>query len=239
MIFLVNHSARRLLSTTLLIATRTRIVLFVSHTLEDMIRRTLIGRDIQDLRVLEAMRQVPRQRFVSKSLQELAFCDRPLPIGSGQTISQPYIVAFMAQASDLTPSSQVLEIGTGSGYGAAILSRLGGHVFSVEVIPELAQSAQETLASLGYTNVSVRCSDGSYGWPEEQPFDAIVVTAAPPCIPPALLKQLKVGGKLVIPVGEGEHQSLQIVQRTPQGFEEKTAFAVRFVPMVGQIREER
>lgn len=207
------------------------------HQQEEMIRRTLLGRDITDPRVLKAMRDVPRHRFVHENLQGVAYADRPLPIGHHQTISQPYIVAFMAQAAQLQPSGKVLEIGTGSGYGAAILSRLVNHVYSIEIIPDLAEKAAQRLHELGYDNVTVRCSDGLYGWPEEQPFDAILVTAAPNYVPKTLLSQLAIGGVMVIPVGEDVEQNLEIIQREEDGYRESIAFSVRFVPMTGQIQE--
>ncbi len=203
-----------------------------------MVRQTLQNRDIKDPDVLRVMEEVPRYRFVPDSLQEVAYEDRPLPIGCGQTISQPYMVAFMAQAARLHTESKVLEIGTGSGYSAAVLSRLAGQVYSIEILPDLAESAKKILQLLHYENITVRSGDGSLGWPEEQPFDAIVVTAAPPHIPKALLAQLKLGGRMVVPVGEGDLQSLKIIERTAQGFESHTVFSVRFVPMTGQIREE-
>lgn len=207
------------------------------HQQEEMIRRTLLGRDITDARVLKAMRDVPRHRFVHDNMQFLAYADRPLPIGHQQTISQPYIVAFMAQAARLQPTHKVLEIGTGSGYGAAVLSRLVKHVYSIEIIPELAENATRRLQTLGYDNVTVRCGDGAEGWPEEQPFDAIIVTAAPPHVPKMLLSQLAVGGCMVIPVGENPDQNLEIIYREQDGYREAIAFSVRFVPMTGQIQD--
>jgi len=200
---------------------------------ERMVREQILQRGIRDPRVLEAMRKVPRHLFVPPELRDRAYRDCPLPIGYGQTISQPYIVAFMTEAARLTPESVVLEIGTGSGYQAAILAELARQVYSVERLPPLATRAQQTLASLGYRNVEVRQGDGYQGWPEHAPYDAIVVTAAPPTVPTALLDQLAVEGTLVVPVGESKaSQSLLILHKTPEGVVQKEAFPVQFVPMV-------
>jgi len=200
---------------------------------ERMVREQILQRGIRDPRVLEAMRKVPRHLFVPPELRDRAYRDCPLPIGYGQTISQPYIVAFMTEAARLTPESVVLEIGTGSGYQAAILAELARQVYSVERLPPLATRAQQTLASLGYRNVEVRQGDGYQGWPEHAPYDAIVVTAAPPTVPTALLDQLAVGGTLVVPIGESQaSQSLLILHKTPEGVVQKEAFPVQFVPMV-------
>jgi protein-L-isoaspartate(D-aspartate) O-methyltransferase len=200
---------------------------------ERMVREQILQRGIRDPRVLEAMRKVPRHLFVPPELRDRAYRDCPLPIGYGQTISQPYIVAFMTEAARLTPESVVLEIGTGSGYQAAILAELARQVYSVERLSPLATRAQQTLASLGYRNVEVRQGDGYQGWPEHAPYDAIVVTAAPPTVPTALLDQLAVEGTLVVPVGESKaSQSLLILHKTPEGVVQKEAFPVQFVPMV-------
>ncbi len=200
---------------------------------ERMVREQILQRGIRDPRVLEAMRKVPRHLFVPPELRERAYRDCPLPIGYGQTISQPYIVAFMTEAARLTPESVVLEIGTGSGYQAAILAELARQVYSLERLSPLASRAQQTLASLGYRNVEVRQGDGYQGWPEHAPYDAIVVTAAPPTLPTLLLEQLAVGGTLVVPVGESQgSQSLLILHKTPEGVVQKGAFPVQFVPMV-------
>lgn len=200
---------------------------------ERMVREQILQRGIRDPRVLEAMRKVPRHLFVPPELRERASRDCPLPIGYGQTISQPYIVAFMTEAARLTPESVVLEIGTGSGYQAAILAELARQVYSLERLAPLAARAQQTLASLGYRNVEVRQGDGYQGWPEHAPYDAIVVTAAPPTLPTLLLDQLAVGGTLVVPVGESQgFQSLLILHKTPEGVVQKGAFPVQFVPMV-------
>ena len=191
---------------------------------------------IRDEAVLRAMRTVPREAFVSKEICEFAYRNAPLPIGSGQTISQPLIVAHMAEALELAPSERVLEIGTGSGYAAAVLSRIAKEVFTVERHRELAETATERLKRLGYDNVHVLCGDGTRGWPEEAPFDAIVVAAGGPGIPPALLEQLRIGGRLVIPVGEEKdsQQLIRAIRRGDDEFEYEELGAVRFVPLIGE-----
>jgi protein-L-isoaspartate(D-aspartate) O-methyltransferase len=197
-----------------------------------MVRRQLAGRDITDERVLEAMRAVPRHRFVPPRWQSSAYADSPLPIGHDQTISQPYIVAAMTQALDLSPDQKVLEIGTGSGYQAAILAELAGEVFSIEIVCDLAERAREALEAQGYDNLTIRCGDGYKGWPDQAPFDRIIVTAAPPNIPQALVDQLKPGGRMVLPVGE-RLQALKVLRKNPDGtVEEAELMKVRFVPMV-------
>ena len=196
-----------------------------------MVDEQLRARDITNARVLAAMRTVPRHRFVPEPLRDRAYDDSPVPIGLGQTISQPYIVAFMTQALDVQPGHRVLEIGTGSGYQAAVLAELTDEVYSIEVVPELAERARTTLAELGYDRVRLRVGNGYLGWPEHAPFDRIIVTAAPPEVPPALVAQLKIGGLMAIPVGEGE-QELRILRRTPTGLETLQTLPVRFVPMI-------
>jgi protein-L-isoaspartate(D-aspartate) O-methyltransferase len=200
-----------------------------------MVDAQLRARDIADVRVLEAMRRVPRHRFVPEPVRHLAYDDAPVPIGSGQTISQPYIVAFMTQALDVAPGHRVLEIGTGSGYQAAVLAELTREVYSIEVIPELADGARATLADAGYGYVQLRTGNGYLGWPEQAPFDRIIVTAAPPEVPPALVAQLKPGGLMAIPVGI-EEQELRILRRTAAGLEMLRTLPVRFVPMTGKPR---
>ncbi len=198
-----------------------------------MVDQQLLGRDITSLRVLEAMRKVPRHLFIPEPQRGRAYDDSPVPIGLGQTISQPYIVAFMTQALDVEPGHRVLEIGTGSGYQAAVLAEITREVYSIEVLPELAERAKATLTALGYRNVRLRTGNGYLGWPEHAPFDRIIVTAAPPEVPPALVQQLKIGGLMAIPVGTVE-QDLRILRRTATGMETLQALPVRFVPMTGR-----
>jgi protein-L-isoaspartate(D-aspartate) O-methyltransferase len=198
-----------------------------------MVRRQIEARGVGDPAVLRAMRAVPRHRFVPEAPPEAAYTDRPLPIGYGQTISQPYIVAFMAEAAAIEPGDRVLEIGTGSGYGAAVLAELAGQVYTIEIVPELAERARGVLGRTGYRNVEVRTGNGWLGWPEAAPFDAIVVTAAPERVPAALERQLAVGGTMVIPVGDVV-QTLRVLRKTPDGLREVASLPVRFVPMVGE-----
>jgi protein-L-isoaspartate(D-aspartate) O-methyltransferase len=198
-----------------------------------MVEEQIIARDIKSPRVLEAMRTVPRHEFVPAAWRAGAYEDTPLPIGHDQTISQPYIVAYMSEALDLDPSHRVLEIGTGSGYQAAILGELAKEVFTIEIVEPLAVRARDTLARLGYKNVHVRAGNGYLGWPEEAPFDRVMVTAAPDEVPPALVTQLKVGGLMAIPVGTGA-QELRILRRTAKGLETLRTLPVRFVPMTGK-----
>lgn len=196
-----------------------------------MIGNQLRARDIRDSSVLAAMMKVPRHRFVDAEYQMEAYSDYPLPIGFGQTISQPYIVAYMTEAAQIAPTEKVLEIGTGSGYQAAILAELAREVYTIEIIPELAERARTVLTELGYGNVQVRAGDGYAGWPEHAPFDAIVVTAAPDHVPPALVEQLAVNGRMIIPVGTGA-QEMRVITKTAAGITEKKTLPVRFVPLV-------
>jgi protein-L-isoaspartate(D-aspartate) O-methyltransferase len=198
------------------------------------ITRKMIGKDRLDNRVMTAMRQVPREEFVPPDLRHAAFRDGALPVGHGQTISQPYIVALMTDMLELTDDSVVLEVGTGTGYQAAILASLARQVYSIERIPALAEAARQRLEDLGYDNVETRCGNGYQGWPEKAPFDGIVVTAAAPFIPPALLEQLKPGGRMAIPVGlPYSHQELMLVSRDKLGeTHTRSVLAVAFVPMV-------
>lgn len=200
---------------------------------ERMVREQIQARGVRDRRVLEAMRKIPRHLFVPPEMQPYAYEDTPLPIGQGQTISQPYIVAFMTEALELKPQDRVLEVGTGSGYQAAILAQLAREVYSIEIVEDLAKKALERLARFGASNAHVRCGDGYRGWPEAAPFDAIMVTAAPDHVPQPLVDQLREGGRLVIPVGQGE-QNLIRIRRTPRGVERETLIPVRFVPMTGE-----
>lgn len=183
--------------------------------------------------VLEAMAKVPRHRFVPADQASLAYRDRPLPIGRGQTISQPFIVAYMTEAAELTSSAKVLEIGTGSGYQTAVLSQLAKEVYSVEIIPEFAESARRLLDELGYRNVQVKAGNGYEGWAEHAPFDAILVTAAPERVPQALLDQLALNGRMVIPVGTVS-QEILVMTKTPSGVVKRSTIPVRFVPMTGK-----
>jgi protein-L-isoaspartate(D-aspartate) O-methyltransferase len=198
---------------------------------EDQIR----GRGIRDARVLEAMRTVPRHRFMPESERSRAYVDSPAPIGYGQTISQPYIVAFMTDALRVSPDHRVLEIGTGSGYQAAILGKLVKEVYTMEIVAPLAERAAATLKELGHSNVHVRTGNGYLGWSEHAPYDRIMVTAAPEEVPPALVEQLKVGGLMAIPVGSIS-QELRILRRTSRGMELIDTLPVRFVPMTGKPR---
>jgi protein-L-isoaspartate(D-aspartate) O-methyltransferase len=198
-----------------------------------MIETQLRRRGITDAAVLAAIERVPRHEFVAEEFRERAYDDVPLPIGDGQTISQPYIVAAMTAALHLRPSDRVLEIGTGCGYQAAILSRLAKEVFTVDRRPELALSASERLARLGYANVHVHCGDGTLGLPECAPFDAILVAAAAPAVPAPLLAQLAEGGRMILPVGDPEHQELQLIEKQGTAFLKSTLEGCRFVPLVG------
>jgi protein-L-isoaspartate(D-aspartate) O-methyltransferase len=179
------------------------------------------------------MNRVERHRFVPDYARSNSYDDSPLPIGQGQTISQPYIVAFMTQALDVQPHHRVLEIGTGSGYQAAILAELAKELYTIEIVPELGERARTTLDTLGYKNAHVKIGNGYFGWPEHAPYDRIMVTAAPDDIPSALVSQLAIGGLMAIPVGTGD-QELRVLRRTEQGLETLRTLPVRFVPMVGK-----
>ena len=203
---------------------------------ERMVRDQIEARGVRDPLTLAAMRKVRRHEFVPAPLAPLAYGDRPLPIGYEQTISQPYIVAFMTEALGLRGGETVLEVGTGSGYQAAVLAEIAARVYTIEIVAPLAERARADLARLGYANVHVRAGDGYLGWPEAAPFDAIIVTAAAPRIPEPLKAQLKDGGRLVIPVGEDD-QSLVVLTRTGSEFVAQTVLPVRFVPMTGKVRE--
>ena len=198
-----------------------------------MVAEQLKGRDITDPRVLTAMGKVPRHRFVPSYLLLLAYNDHPLPIGSGQTISQPYIVALMTQWAEVKPGDKVLEVGTGSGYQAAVLAEHTDQVWSIELKPELAAAAEKRLQVLGYGRIHLRCGDGYQGWPEAAPFDVILVTATAPEVPPALQEQLKEGGRLVIPVGQsGRVQQLLRLRKIKGELREEERLPVLFVPLV-------
>ncbi len=199
-----------------------------------MVVSQLSARGIQDKSVLDAMNKVARHEFVARKLQMLAYADQPLPIGEAQSISQPYIVALMTELLAPKPTDRILEIGTGSGYQAAVLAELAKEVDTIEIIPKLADRARVRLKKLGYTNIQVKTGDGNLGWPEEAPFDAIIVTAAPEDIPKALVEQLKLGGRMVIPVGNFPRQTLTLIIKTNHGLDKKEIIPVRFVPMVSQ-----
>jgi protein-L-isoaspartate(D-aspartate) O-methyltransferase len=196
-----------------------------------MVREQIESRGVRDARVLAALRAVPRHRFVPEAYRESAYGDGPLPIGHRQTISQPYIVAVMTELLRPQPGDRVLEIGTGSGYQAAVLARLVRHVYSIEIVPELAARARASLEELGVANVEVFAGDGYRGLPDRAPFDGILLTAAPAEVPQPLLDQLAMGGRLVAPVG-GFDQDLRVLERTPEGIRTTTLFPVRFVPFV-------
>ncbi len=199
-----------------------------------MIREQLQRRNVHDERVLQAMAVVPRHRFVPQQLSEHAYADNALPIGEGQTISQPFIVALTTAALRIQPQDRVLEIGTGSGYAAAVLAQLATEVWSVERVRSLALDAKQLLDELGYGNVHVGIGDGTSGWPDHAPYDAIAVAAAAPAIPQPLLEQLAPGGRLVLPVGSRDDQQMVRIVRTPQGFTQQSLGPVRFVPLIGE-----
>ena len=202
---------------------------------ERMVDQDIAARGVRDPRVLQAMRSVPRHRFVDPRRARDAYRDHPLPIGGGQTISQPYIVAHMTELVRPQPGDRALEVGTGSGYQAAVLSPLVGHVYTIEIVPELAERAAVVLDELGYDNVTVRHGDGWAGWPEHAPFEVIVVTAAPDQVPPALIEQLAPGGRMVIPVGPVHAvQELRLIEKVESGeLRDRRIAPVRFVPMTG------
>jgi protein-L-isoaspartate(D-aspartate) O-methyltransferase len=201
--------------------------------MEKMIINQIVSRGIRNTQVIEAMRKVPRHLFVPENIRESAYDDRPLPIGEGQTISQPYIVAFMTEALDLSPKNKVLEIGTGSGYQAAILSHLVREVYTIEVNPRLGEAARERLGKMGYKNIFAKVGDGYKGWSEKAPFQAVTVTCAPEEIPRALIDQISDGGKMIIPVGEKKGiQKLILLQKDKGLIRKKEVMDVLFVPMV-------
>ena len=206
------------------------------HTMVD---QQIAARGVSDPATLEAMRTVPRHEFLPLRLRNEAYMDYPLPIGHGQTISQPYIVAFMTEAIRPQPGEKILEIGAGSGYQAAILAQMGADVYTVEIVEPLAEMARQTLERLGYKNAQVRHGDGYRGWPEHAPFDAIIVTCAPDKIPPDLVAQLKDGGRMIIPVGGGMNQELVLLRKQGDQIEKQSVLPVRFVPMTGEAQNSR
>lgn len=202
--------------------------------MEDPIKLQIVDRGVKNRRVVSAMREVPREEFLPEGKRDMAWNDGPVEIGHNSTISQPYIVALMTELLDLKGDEKVLEVGTGSGYQAAILGKLAKKVYSIDIVPELTARAKDVGKKLGMDNVSFLSGDGSAGYPEEAPFDAIIVTAGSPKVPEPLVAQLKVGGKLVIPVGDEYNQSLLVVRRRPKDVETWATEAVRFVPLLGR-----
>ncbi|MFH1573217.1 MAG: protein-L-isoaspartate(D-aspartate) O-methyltransferase [Acidobacteriota bacterium] len=203
---------------------------------ENMVREQLQARDVKDARVLAAIRRVPRHEFVTPELVGSAYEDNALPLMQGQTISQPYIVGYMTQALQLGGDERVLEIGTGSGYQAAVLAELAREVYSIEILPDLARRAEAILTRLEYKNIHLRVGDGYQGWAEQAPFDCIIVTAAPDHIPQPLIDQLKVGGRMIIPVGRFE-QDLILIEKEKRGVTRRSTIPVRFVPMTGKAQQ--
>jgi len=202
-----------------------------------MVEQQLRARGVEDRRVLSAMAQVPRHLFVPEDVRDRAYSDHPLPIGEGQTISQPYIVGLMTQLLGIKPGDRILEIGTGSGYQAAVLARVASEVYTIEIVRPLGEQAGRTLSRLGYANIHTRIGDGYKGWPEAAPFDGIIVTAAPPEVPQPLLDQLAVGGNLVAPVGDS-WQDLKVYTKQKDGsFRQRRVLPVRFVPMTGEAQK--
>ena len=204
-----------------------------------MVGQQIEARGVSDPATLQAMRTVPRHEFVPLRLREDAYGDYPLPIGHGQTISQPYIVAFMTEAIRPQPGEKILEIGAGSGYQAAVLAQIGAEVYSVEIVGPLVEMARQTLGRLGYKNAHVLQGDGYRGWPEHAPFDAIIVTCAPDKIPPELVGQLKDGGRMIVPVGGGMNQELVLLRKHGEKIEKQSVLPVRFVPMTGEAEDAR
>lgn len=202
-----------------------------------MVEEQLWGRNITNTRLLAVMRKVPRHEFVPQGLRASAYDDSPLPIGHGQTISQPYVVAFMTEKLEPRPTDRVLEVGTGSGYQAAVLAELVKEVYTIEIVEPLARRAEADLKRLGYTNILVRAGDGYQGWPEAAPFDAIMVTCAPEAVPQPLIAQLKDGGRMIIPVGPTGNQQLVLLRKEGERLEKRAVLPVRFVPMTGAAEQ--
>ena len=203
-----------------------------------MVQEQLMPRDIHEERVLAAMTKVPREEFVPQDSRAASYTDQPLPIGYGQTISQPFIVAFMTEQLRLAPGDRVLEIGTGSGYQAAILAEIVAEVYSIEIIEPLAKTAEVTLERLGYKNVHVKAGDGYKGWPEHASFDVVIVTCAPDHVPQPLVDQLKEGGRMIIPVGGFGDQELYLLEKKNGQLEQRAVLPVRFVPMAGEVQKK-
>ncbi len=210
-----------------------------SEQREEMVREQLISRGIRDKKVLDAMSEIPRHLFVDRSFRNRAYGDHPLPIGEGQTISQPYVVALMTEALKLKPSDRVLEIGTGSGYQAAVLAEIVKEVYTIEIRERLVESAGKLLKELGYKNIRTKYADGYFGWKEHAPFDAVIVTASANHIPPPLIKQLKEGGKLIIPLGSTVYyQTLTLATKRQGQLEVEQMGGVAFVPMMGKVQKK-
>jgi protein-L-isoaspartate(D-aspartate) O-methyltransferase len=203
-----------------------------------MVEQQIEARGISDPATLSALRTVPRHEFLPIRLRSEACADYPLPIGHGQTISQPFIVAFMTEAIRPQPGERILEIGAGSGYQAAVLAQMGAQVYTIEIVEPLAEMARQTLERLGYKNARVKSGDGFRGWPEHAPFDAIIVTCAPDKIPPDLVAQLRDGGRMIIPVGSGMNQELVLLRKTGGKIEKQSVLPVRFVPMTGEAQSD-
>ncbi|MFO1482856.1 MAG: protein-L-isoaspartate(D-aspartate) O-methyltransferase [Verrucomicrobiaceae bacterium] len=241
------HAGPSILAAAFVIATMPGCCKVVPQTQDDFQRKRSrmvqeipmnSGHDIRNKHVTEAMGRVPRHEFVPEHLRAQAYDDVPLPIGHGQTISQPFIVAFMTEVIDPQPGQRILEIGTGSGYQAAVLAEMGAQVFSIEIVKPLGEQAEKTLQRLGYDKVKVRVGDGYAGWPEEAPFDAVIVTCAPEEIPQPLIDQLKTGGRMIIPVGEeASRQELYLLKKTADGLQKTSVLPVRFVPMTGKAQK--
>ena len=205
---------------------------------KEMVQNQIVARGITNKKVINAMLEVERHKFVPEKLEKLAYNDYPLPIGEDQTISQPYIVALMTEKLNLKDGDKLLEIGTGSGYQAAILSLIVRLVYTIEIIPSLANSASQRLHEFGFSNIHVRCGDGFLGWPEAGPFDAVIITCAPPEVPEPLIKQLAEGGRLIVPLGDN-FQILTLFKKVEGKFEKTEIIPVRFVPMKGMIEEQK
>ena len=203
----------------------------------EMVDLQIRQRGIQERSVLMAMEQVPRHLFVPESVRPKAYLDEALPLGPGRAIYQPYVVALMTSLLDLQHGDKVLEVGTGSGYHAAVLSRIAKEVYSIEIDSAVASQARQRLAGLGYYNINVRHGDGYQGWPDKAPFDAILLSAAPPRLPKPLLDQLRVGGRMVVPVGGSFFQDLLVITKTADGLEKRTVIPVRLTPMTGRVRD--
>jgi protein-L-isoaspartate(D-aspartate) O-methyltransferase len=206
---------------------------------ERMVRQQVAMRGVNETRLLAAMRKVPRDQFIPEAVRNLAYTDQPLPIGHDQTISQPFIVAFMTEKLQLRPTDRVLEIGTGSGYQAAILAELAREVYTIEIVAPLGERAQGTLQRLGYKNVHVKIGDGYQGWPEEAPFDAVIVTCAPEHVPRPLIDQTREGGRVIIPVGAAGSQLLYLLEKKAGRLQQRAVLPVRFVPMTGSAQEQK